>query len=150
MTKFSPSAFGFSENDRETRCFQYFYERTAPALAGYSGSIFWSPFVLQVSQREKSIWHAMVALGSLHENFENGQGPIGIDFLRHGQDAFTIHEYLIAIRSLLKPSGMTNNKPISSTPDSSSFGNVTLDVCLISCILFTCFEVGPSHLSVVY
>lgn len=149
MTTLSPSAFGFSQNERETRCFQYFYERTAPALAGYSGSIFWSPFVLQVSQREKSIWHAIIALGSLHENFEKGQNIIGVNSLRREKDAFAIQEYLAAIRALLKLPGMTKAEATSSAPN-GGFKNVSLDVCLISCILFTCFEVCSSFLSVAY
>jgi hypothetical protein len=140
---FSPSALGFSENSRETRCFQYFYERTAPALTGISGSIFWNIFVLQLSQREKTIWHAIIALGSLHENFvEKQQDLTGIEFLHREQDAFTLREYSTAIRALLKPSGKTDDKITVS-----SFGNVTVDVCLISCILFTCFEVRSTLLS---
>lgn len=149
MMTLSPSAFGLSENDREIRCFQYFYERTAPALAGYSGSMFWSPFVLQVSQREKSIWHAIIALGSLHEDFEKGLNLIGLDFPPHGQDSFAIQEYLAAIRALLKLPGLTKSQATSNSPH-GGFENVTLDVCLISCILFTCFEVRSSFLSVVY
>lgn len=137
---FSPSALGFSENSRETRCFQYFYERTAPSLTGISGSIFWNIFVLQLSQREKSVWHAIIALGSLHENFvQKEQSLAGLDFLRRQQDAFTIHEYSTAIRALLKPSGKTDDNIAAA-----GFGNVTIDVCLISCILFTCFEVCPA------
>ncbi|PCH08205.1 hypothetical protein PENOC_015740 [Penicillium occitanis (nom. inval.)] len=93
------------------------------------------------SQREKTIWHAIIALGSLHENFvEKEQDLTGIEFLRREQDAFTLHEYSTAIRALLKPSGKTDNKITVGT-----FGNVTVDVCLISCILFTCFEILSGH-----
>lgn len=120
-----------AENNREYRCFQFFYERTVPALAGYCGSEFWSRLVLQVSQHEKSVWHALIALGSLHENFETDNNRFGVDLFRHEQDSFAIREYLAAIRALLGPSNTTVG----------SVGNVTVDVCLISCILFTCFEV---------
>lgn len=138
IPSFSPSNLSFSENSRESRCFQYFYERTAPALTGISGSIFWNIFVLQLSQREKSVWHAIVALGSLHEKFvEKEQRLGGLEFLRREQDAFTIREYSTAIRALLSPAGKTNGEMAAS-----GFGDVTIDVCLISCILFTCFEVG--------
>lgn len=102
-----------------------------PALAGYCGCEFWSRLVLQVSQHEKSVWHALIALGSLHENFETDNTRFGIDFLRHEQNSFAIREYLAAIRALL---GLSNAAV-------GSVGNVTVDVCLISCILFTCFEV---------
>lgn len=99
--------------------------------------------MLQVSQHEKSVWHALLALGSLHESFEKkGQDKYGVEFLRHEQDAFAIREYSAAIKALLAPSDIKVNKHIHSTP-AVSFGNVTVDVCLISCILFTCFEVSP-------
>lgn len=87
--------------------------------------------MLQVSQHEKSVWHALIALGSLHENFETDNNRFGVDLFRHEQDSFAIREYLAAIRALLGPSNTTVG----------SVGNVTVDVCLISCILFTCFEV---------
>ncbi|QGA20107.1 hypothetical protein EYB26_007807 [Talaromyces marneffei] len=120
----------------------FFYERTVPALAGISGSIFWNIFVLQLSQHEKSVWHAIIALGSLHEKFvEKEQNLTGLGFLRHELDAFTIHEYSTAIRAFLKPSGMTNDKITAA----GGFGNITVDVCLISCILFTCFEILSGH-----
>lgn len=76
---------------------------------------------------------------------EKEQSLTGLDFLRHEQDAFTIHEYVTAIKALLKPSGMTNDEIVPDTP-ARGFGNVTVDVCLISCILFTCFEVGSAFL----
>ncbi|PCG92800.1 Hypothetical protein PENO1_086820 [Penicillium occitanis (nom. inval.)] len=132
---FPPSTLSYVENNRESRCFQFFYERTVPALAGYCGSEFWSRLVLQVSQHEKSVWHALIALGSLHENFETDNNTFGIDFLRHEQDSFAIREYLAAIRALLGPSNTTFG----------SAGTVTVDVCLISCILFTCFEILSGH-----
>lgn len=94
--------------------------------------------MLQLSQREKSVWHAIVALGSLHEKFvEKERRLSGLDFLRREQDAFTIREYSTAIRALLSPSDKANDQSVAS-----GFGNLTIDVCLISCILFTCFEVG--------
>ena len=128
--RFHPPRFLTPRMDREYRCFQFFYERTVPALAGYCGCIL-SRLVLQVSQHEKSVWHALIALGSLHENFEADNDRFGVDFLRHEKDSFAIREYLSAIRALLGPSNTTV----------SARGNVTVDVCLISCILFTCFEV---------
>ncbi|EED14639.1 conserved hypothetical protein [Talaromyces stipitatus ATCC 10500] len=129
---FSPPKAPYAENDRETRCFQFFYERTVPALAGYCGSEFWSRLVLQASQHEKAIWHALIALGSLHEDFENNDHFFELDLFLQQQNDFAICEYLAAIRALLGPS-------------TSSSENVTVDVCLISCILFTCFEIISGH-----
>lgn len=73
---------------------------------------------------------------------EKEQDLTGIEFLRREQDAFTLHEYSTAIRALLRPSGRTDDKIAAG-----GFENVTVDVCLISCILFTCFEVRSNLLS---
>ncbi|BCS23764.1 uncharacterized protein APUU_40208S [Aspergillus puulaauensis] len=124
-----------SGNARESRSFQYFYERTVPSLAGYCGSEFWNRLVLQVGQHEKSVWHALIALGSLHENFENDQQIPGLRFSRRGQDSFAVQEYNFAIRALL---GRSN--PAGVLP-----ANLAVDVCLISCVLFACFEVLSGH-----
>lgn len=129
-----PPVLKLSGSERENRCFQFFYERTVPSLAGYCGSEFWSRFVLQVSQHEKSIWHALIALGSLHENFENDQQIPGLWLSRYGQDNFALQEYVTAIRALLPP---TDSHSLENT-DSSK---LTVDVFLISCMLFACFEV---------
>lgn len=98
-----------------------------PSLAGYCGSGFWNRLVLQASQHEKSVWHALIALGSLHEQFENDRLIPGLWFSRTGHDAFAVQEYVFAIRALLG-------------------GGLSVDVCLISCILFACFEVCLPHL----
>jgi hypothetical protein len=112
-----------------------------PALAGYCGSEFWNRLVLQVSQHERSVWHALIALGSLHENFEKDQEMPWLEFLRQGQSSFAIREYLSAIKALLRPTAVTPSNFVHDTATAGA-SNVTVDVCLISCILFTCFEVG--------
>jgi hypothetical protein len=140
LPSYRPPVFGRSENERETRSFQYFYERTVSSLAGYGGSEFWSRLVLQVSQHEKSVWHALVALGALHENFENYHDIAAFGLLQNAQDNFAIQEYVAAIRALLDPSSplLPDTCTRASTETTT---NITVDVCLISCILFVCFEV---------
>ncbi|CEL01302.1 hypothetical protein ASPCAL00888 [Aspergillus calidoustus] len=128
-------------NARETRAFQFFYERTVPSLSGYCGSEFWNRLVLQVSQHEKSVWHALIALGSLHENFENDQRIPGLWFSRRGYDDFAVREYLLAIRALIGPRRTLDHGTSGSSPAEP----LTVDVYLISCILFACFEVLSSH-----
>ncbi|PWY88570.1 hypothetical protein BO94DRAFT_556022 [Aspergillus sclerotioniger CBS 115572] len=125
--------------EREVRSLQFFYEKTVPSLAGYCGSEFWGRLVMQVSQHEIPVWHALVALGALHENFEKMPG---FGLVRAGYDTFALQEYLKAIRALLGPAD-------SLLPASSNYaappGGLTVDVCLISCILFVCFEILSSH-----
>ncbi|PYH92671.1 hypothetical protein BO71DRAFT_400360 [Aspergillus ellipticus CBS 707.79] len=127
-------------SERELRSFQFFYARTVPSLAGYCGSEFWSRLVLQVSQHEKPVWHALVALGALHENFENM--PF-LSLTRDGGDTFAMREYLSAIRALLGP--MEASSFDSGCATGGASGMLTVDVCLISCILFVCYEILSNH-----
>ncbi|PWY65709.1 hypothetical protein BO70DRAFT_346232 [Aspergillus heteromorphus CBS 117.55] len=132
---------GITGSEREIRSFQFFYERTVPSLAGYCGSEFWSRLVLQVSQHEKPVWHAIVALGAKHETFE--RMPV-LSFKHSVHDTFALKEYLMAIRALLGPMDRSSfDSSVQSANDTS--GTLTVDVCLISCILFICFEILSSH-----
>lgn len=143
LPSYRPPLFGRSENERETRSFQYFYERTVSSLAGYGGSEFWNRLVLQVSQHEKSVWHALVALGALHENYESRHEIVASGLLQSPQDNFAIQEYVAAIRALLGPSNPSLPETCTHTSTETT-SNITVDVCLISCILFVCFEVKLS------
>ncbi|OGM50800.1 hypothetical protein ABOM_000670, partial [Aspergillus bombycis] len=133
-----PQTLQYSGNTRETRSFQFFYERTVPSLAGLCGSEFWSRLVLRVSQHETAVYHALIALGSLHENFENGHW-----LTQRGVDTFAVQQYVSAIRALL---GSSNPLPRGS-PDqpAGSPRSLTVDVCLISCILFIFIEIMSGH-----
>lgn len=110
--------------DVERRSFQYFLEKTAPQLAGDFECPFWDYMVLQSVHQEPAIRHITVALGSLHENFEHDAALVHSSRLAAG-GSFALRQYLSAMHSLMP------------TPNSSQ----PLDVCLISCILFSCFEV---------
>lgn len=95
--------------------------------------------MLQVSQHEKPIWHALVALGALHENFENDRQIPGFWFSREGHDTFAVREYVAAIRALLGPSDSASSPSLHM--GGSHDRRLTVDVCLISCVLFICYEV---------
>jgi hypothetical protein len=117
----SPSIDIFN-NEKARRSFHFFLSRTAPQLSAFYGDPFWNHLVLQATHHEPAIRHAIVALGSLHERFEKHDGNI-----RSHEDCFPIQEYSRAIQALVAP--FARNEPQA------------MDVCLISCILFTCFEV---------
>ncbi|KAL4949227.1 hypothetical protein BDW69DRAFT_198257 [Aspergillus filifer] len=138
-----PLLFSTPGTARERRSFQFFYERTVPSLAGFTGSDFWNRLVLQVSQHEKAVWHALIALGSLHENFENDSLVPGLWFSRRGSDYFAVKEYLVAIRALLRGSEWREGG--GKGQRGMWAANLPVDVCLISCLLFACFEVLSSH-----
>lgn len=100
------------------RSFAFFTQRTSPQLAGFFGSVFWERLVLQTAHHEPAIRHAIVAIGSLHEQ-KTVAGGFDV--------TFALEQYNLAIKKLLSPL--------------SQAGARGVDVCLISCILFTCFEV---------
>ncbi|RAH69095.1 Zn(II)2Cys6 transcription factor domain-containing protein [Aspergillus aculeatinus CBS 121060] len=139
----SPATLTYARSEREIRSFQFFCEKTVFSLAGYCGSELWSRSVLQVSQHEKPIWHALVALGALHENFENDRQIPGFWFSREGHDTFAVKEYLAAIRALLGPSDSASSPSLHMC--GSHDRRLTVDVCLISCVLFICYEIMSSH-----
>jgi hypothetical protein len=102
------------------RSFAFFIQRTSPQLAGLFGSAFWERLVLQAAHYEPAIRHAITAIGSLHEQHIFGRGS---------EVSFALQQYNLAIKSLLAPPSPGQQRG--------------LDVSLIACILFTCFEVCP-------
>ncbi len=101
--------------------FAFFVQRTSPQLAGFFGSDFWERLILQAAYHESAVRHAAVAVGSVHQLSEH-----------HMTDAsrtFALEQYNLAIRHLIGPSSQNGERGV--------------DVCLISCILFICFEVHP-------
>ncbi|KAJ4113930.1 hypothetical protein NW768_011460 [Fusarium equiseti] len=63
------------QSPSEVRSYRYFLEVTAPSLAGALYSEFWLVEVPRVCLLDAAIWHAVVSLGSAHEDFaENGRG----------------------------------------------------------------------------
>lgn len=103
------------------RCFGFFVRETSPQLAGFFGSAFWERLVLQAAHHEPAIRHAITAIGALHEQHFVGKEIV---------NTFALQQYNLAIRGLLDPLDQQRKRGV--------------DVCLISCILFTCFEVCPS------
>lgn len=106
------------------RSFAFFLQRTCPQQAGFFGSEFWERFVLQAAYHEPAIRHGVIAIGSLHEMLECQPEGISRSDMRW---TFALEQYNLAIRNLLKE----GSKP-------------KVDVCIITCILFTCFEVCTS------
>jgi hypothetical protein len=104
--------------------FEYFRRYTSTKLPGLFESGFWDSLVLQASDQEPAVLHAVAALGAAHKNDEH----------------ISLVEYNKAIQHLRK--SLT-----SSDRD-------TIRVCLITCLLFVCIELlrggykaGYTHLS---
>lgn len=114
--------------DEERRCFDFFLHRTVSQLPGFWDSEFWSCLILRATHHQPAIRHAVLALGSLHERFEAGDRSILSPIWDKGEGGFALKQYNQAIQHLIKP---------------VSEGQQAVDVCLVACLLFACFEVGP-------
>ncbi|KUJ19427.1 uncharacterized protein LY89DRAFT_716937 [Mollisia scopiformis] len=112
----SPANSPFT-NDLEYQAFQEFSQHTAKHLTGFRDSDIWSKVVLQASETDSCIRHAVTAIGAL--NFK--------DWVRKDNEKarleFAYREYDRAIV------GLRNAGP-----------QADIRTKLISCILFACFE----------
>ena len=120
---------------KERRCFDFFLNRTASQLTGLWDSDFWSCLLLRATHHHPAIRHAILALGSLHERFEAGDSSVLNPIWDKQEGGFALKQYNYAIQQLVKP---------------ASESHQAVDVCLIACMLFACFEVShcPSVLLV--
>ncbi|KFX92860.1 hypothetical protein V490_05138 [Pseudogymnoascus sp. VKM F-3557] len=107
----------------ECRFLDFFLCRTAPALSGAFDTSFWSSLLLQLSRSEPAIRHALLAVGSLHAQYETSSDARPENRLI--SHPFTLQQYNQAIRSL-------KNK--------LSHGQESVEVTLMCCILFICLE----------
>jgi hypothetical protein len=115
---------------REKRAFQYFTTQTAAELTGYYETTnFWQQLILQASSVDSSLRHAVIAIGSLHEEFagkrlsyyseDNGKGI-----------HFAVNQYTKAIGHLRRSLSSGKQAPLTA---------------LMSCILFVCFDSLRGH-----
>ena len=113
----------------ESRSFDHFLNRTAFQLAGCFDLDFWGRWLPQAVYHEPAIKHAVIALSALHERFQSSDPVIYKSVWKHSHGVFALQQYNQAINLLIKP-GNGKHPPV--------------DVCLIACILFACFEVSIS------
>ena len=115
-------------SDKERRCYDFFLNRTASQLSGFWDSDFWGCLILRATHHQPAIRHAVLALGSLHERFEAGDKSVLTPIWDQGEGGFALQHYNRAIQHLIKPASKSQQ---------------AVDVCLIACMLFACFEVSP-------
>ncbi|KAL7951355.1 hypothetical protein V8C42DRAFT_303860 [Trichoderma barbatum] len=104
--------------------FEYFRRYTTTKLPGLFESGFWDSLVLQASEQEPAVMHAVTALGAAHKN----------------EERISLTEYNEAIRHLRRSLDRSDKE--------------ALRVCLITCMLFVCiellrggFKTGHAHLT---
>jgi hypothetical protein len=110
--------------EEERRAFHFFRSNSVMTLQGYFDSEFWSRLVLRASHTAPTIRHAVIALGSLHETTQNKDSAV----LRSGKayNKFALQQCNKAIASL--------NQELSIK------GQQSIEVLLMSCVMFVCFE----------
>ncbi|KAF5684981.1 hypothetical protein FDENT_6454 [Fusarium denticulatum] len=77
----------------EVRSYRFFLEVTAPSLAGFFYADFWHTEVPRVCMSDAAIWHAVVSLGSAHEDFA------GHD--KESRSMIALKQFTSAFRSLI-------------------------------------------------
>lgn len=120
-----PKTLGLSiESDpTEARSFQYFQLRTLPSWTEFFKSDLWSQKVLQLSHSEPAIKHGVLALSTMHERYENTTPIFSTDIK---DSAFV--QYMLAVKH--------SNALLKARQE----GKASLEVVLIACIIFTCYE----------
>ena len=93
---------------RERQSLHFFCVITAPELSGYLDGSFWRYLVLQASQHDAAIRHAVAAIGASHEYLLRKQA------YRYNAETDALHPFALrqcnkAIKNLVKPTkGMTD------------------------------------------
>ena len=116
----------FAGTIQEKRTFARFKYRTVPAFAGGSETEFWTGLLLRAASSEPVIRAAVLALGSLHEDYESLEGKYDQSVVP-SVSYDTALLYGEAIRKLYKR--------IDTTPGE------TANLAVIASIVFACFEV---------
>ena len=127
----------------ELRAIDFFHVRTAPGLASYFDAEFWTRLVVQMSYVEPTIRHAIVALGSLHEQRELGAKKM-LPLMGHSLEAEPLGVSMPLPKT--RP-GVENplaiaqyNKAIMHLSNRLSSSDASIEVALLACILFVCVE----------
>lgn len=110
----------------EKRAFYFFQHVTAKSISGDFDPVFWRVTVLQISQSEPAVRHAVLAVSSLHEGLGAGAvAPLSDGPLSQSTQPFALQQYNKAISRLLAQMSNPLTKPLAS---------------LLTCVLFVCIE----------
>lgn len=117
----------FEGTVQERRAFHRFKYRTVPAFAGGSETEFWTGLVLRAASSEPVIREAVIALGSLHEDYETREGKYDQGVVLSASYKDTALLYGRAIRKLYQRIDTISGE--------------TANLAVIASIIFACFEV---------
>lgn len=117
----------FPGNTQERRTFHRFQVCTVPVFAGGSETGFWESLLLKAGQQEPVIRNAIVALGTLHEDYQTREGKFHNQLIEEPSYQHALQLYGKALRQL------NGHLHQGSTQGAK--------LAIISSILFTGFEV---------
>lgn len=113
-------------NDDELRYFKVFCDNMALNLGEYLDTTLWNRIVLQASEEESFIKHAVISLGALNKTLDRTTGPrdlLELQLTTHHQIAFRY--YGQSIQGIRKACGQHRRSKRT---------------ILIACLLAICFE----------
>ncbi|SPQ22643.1 43faf71b-e4b5-40d8-ae3f-200c48d3c729 [Thermothielavioides terrestris] len=111
----------------ECTLLEWFRFRAATKLRGPFGSPFWDALVMQAGVSEPAVFHAVVALCSVHKGGSQGTQSTKLTSSLDQRERFTLLHYSKAINHLLQPHFTPTNR-------------ASVRVTLIACMLFICLE----------
>ena len=101
--------------------FDFFRTQTAPNLAGRFGTGFWNRLLLQIGDSEPTVWHAIIAVSSIHRHSIS-------NYFRNSNRDNTYRQ--VALDHY--------NKAITRLTRSQK--QESIEVVLVTCVLFVCLE----------
>ncbi|EXJ77597.1 hypothetical protein A1O3_09824 [Capronia epimyces CBS 606.96] len=117
----------FHGTTQERRIFHRFQYCTVPALTGGSESGFWTKIVLRVGLEEPIVRSAIIALGMLHEDYQDRCGKYSPEAIEDESYRYAVRLYGATLREL-------NRRLDVPSPTNAQ-------LAIIASILFACFEV---------
>ncbi|KPI39121.1 uncharacterized protein AB675_4654 [Cyphellophora attinorum] len=125
-------------SDAEQECFDFFLQRSVLKLPGLNIPKFWRSTLLQASTTERPVLHAVLALGSLHQ-----QGA-GQDLRGHEGpklETFMLRQYALALREL----GYRQRHDVTDLTARKKPSPKELSVTVITAVVFVYFEFLREH-----
>ncbi|KAM7186393.1 hypothetical protein V8F20_011394 [Naviculisporaceae sp. PSN 640] len=111
----------------EAEWVEWFQSITVVLLQGPYKTSFWNSLVLRAGLDEPSIFHAMLAVGSLHKQITMGIRTPGPGGEPDSLEQFTLRQYNKAIYQLIQPQFTSRDRTVTRT-------------ALIACMLFVILE----------
>ncbi|KAF7592160.1 hypothetical protein BBP40_000647 [Aspergillus hancockii] len=128
-----PIATGFrwKITSDERRCYAFFRHRSVPTITGFFNSALWETLVVQISQAEQSVYHAVVAFSAIHADYEARGMPLAREDLDNSWHRFAIDQCGRSYACL--------------SARSASHDPYLREVTLVCCILFVLSELMRGH-----